>query len=308
MTHLRGSNQLDGPGLGGILHHVIHRLLPLTIDKSAGPDEWRDKLSEKASWFLVVLCGRSSEGRRRVINELVKALSSFSNLDSSSTKSILLPDKRVYAFVDLVYSILSKNSSSSNLPGSGFSPDIAKSMIDGGMIQCLTGILRVIDLDHPDAPKTANLILKALESLTRAANASEKYFKSDETNKKKSTGLNGRSDDQLTAASGDNTVGHNQNISNEQDATDAVQTNKWVKELLKVKDMRIDGEGPLASNPPMELGMDFMREEMDGNVLGQPGAASGLIDVAAEPFEGVNVDDLFGLRRPLGFDRRRQTK
>lgn len=428
MTQLRGSNQPDSPGHGGILHHVIHRLLPLTIDKSAGPDEWRDKLSEKASWFLVVLCGRSSEGRRRVINELVKALSSFSNMDSSSTKSILLPDKRVYAFVDLVYSILSKNSSSSNLPGSGFSPDIAKSMIDGGMIQCLTGILRVIDLDHPDAPKTVNLILKALESLTRAANASEQYFKSDETNKKKSTGLNGRSDDQATAPSADNTVGHNQNVSTEQ-VRDAVRTEQGDQgtsqsegnpdanpNQLVEQDMRIE-EGPVASNPPMELGMDFMREEMDeGNVLhntdqiemtfrvenradddmgdedddmgddgeddedddegededediaedgggmmsladtdvedhddtglgddyndemmdeddddfhenrvievrwrealdgldhlqvlGQPGAASGLIDVAAEPFEGVNVDDLFGLRRPLGFDRRRQT-
>ncbi|KAJ0477367.1 putative HECT domain, armadillo-like helical, HECT, E3 ligase catalytic domain-containing protein [Helianthus annuus] len=47
------------------------------------------------------------------------------------------------------------------------------------------------------------------------------------------------------------------------------------------------------------------REALDG-VLGQPGAESGLIDIAAEPFEGVNVDDLFGLRRPIGFDRRRQ--
>ncbi|GJX83006.1 E3 ubiquitin protein ligase UPL1-like protein [Tanacetum coccineum] len=46
------------------------------------------------------------------------------------------------------------------------------------------------------------------------------------------------------------------------------------------------------------------REALDG-VLGQPGAAdTGLIDIAAEPFEGVNVDDLFGLRRPLAFDRR----
>ncbi|GJV76614.1 E3 ubiquitin protein ligase UPL1-like protein [Tanacetum coccineum] len=48
------------------------------------------------------------------------------------------------------------------------------------------------------------------------------------------------------------------------------------------------------------------REALDG-VLGQPGAAdTGLIDIAAEPFEGVNVDDLFGLRRPLAFDRRRR--
>ncbi|KAM1341199.1 hypothetical protein ACFX2F_005684 [Malus domestica] len=450
MTQLRGSNQTDGLGHGGILHHVIHRLLPRTIDKSAGPDEWRDKLSEKASWFLVVLCGRSSEGRRRVISELVKALSSFSNLGCTSTKSILLPDKSVYAFVDLVYSILSKNSSSSNLPGSGFSPDIAKSMIDGGMIQCLTGILRVIDLDHPDAPKTVNLILKTLESLTRAANASEQYFKSDETSKKKSTGLNGSSDDQVTAPSADTTVGDNQNASSEQGVRDVVQVvqgDQGISESegnpevnliqLVEQDMRIEVEGPIASNPPMELGMDFMREEMDeGNVLHntdqiemsfrvenrtdddmadlendmgddgedddegedmadlendmgddgeddedddegededediaeggggmmsladtdvedhddtglgddyndgmideddddfhenrvievrwrealdgldhlqvleQPGAGSGLIDVAAEPFEGVNVDDLFGLRRPIGFDRRRQT-
>ncbi|KAM1114974.1 hypothetical protein ACFX19_005779 [Malus domestica] len=450
MTQLRGSNQTDGLGHGGILHHVIHRLLPLTIDKSAGPDEWRDKLSEKASWFLVVLCGRSSEGRRRVISELVKALSSFSNLGCTSTKSILLPDKSVYAFVDLVYSILSKNSSSSNLPGSGFSPDIAKSMIDGGMIQCLTGILRVIDLDHPDAPKTVNLILKTLESLTRAANASELYFKSDETSKKKSTGLNGSSDDQVTAPSADTTVGDNQNASSEQGVRDVVQVvqgDQGISESegnpdanliqLVEQDMRIEVEGPIASNPPMELGLDFMREEMDeGNVLHntdqiemsfrvenrtdddmadlendmgddgedddegedmadlendmgddgeddedddegededediaeggggmmsladtdvedhddtglgddyndgmideddddfhenrvievrwrealdgldhlqvleQPGDGSGLIDVAAEPFEGVNVDDLFGLRRPIGFDRRRQT-
>ena len=37
------------------------------------------------------------------------------------------------------------------------------------------------------------------------------------------------------------------------------------------------------------------REALDG-VLGQPGADTGLIDIAAEPFEGVNVDDLFGLK------------
>ncbi|TKY45461.1 E3 ubiquitin-protein ligase UPL2 [Spatholobus suberectus] len=130
------------------------------------------------------LCGRSGEGRKRVTNELVKELMSFSNLESNSMKSSLLPDKRLFTFVDLVYSILSKNSSSGSLPGSGYSPDIAKSMIDGGIIQCLTSILQVVDLDHPDAPKIVNLILKGLEGLTRAANASEQIFKSDGTEKK----------------------------------------------------------------------------------------------------------------------------
>lgn len=430
MSQLRASNQSDSHGNGGILYHVLHRLIPLTIDKSAGPDEWRDKLSEKASWFLVVLSGRSGEGRRRVISELVKALSSFSSSESNSTRSILLPDKKVYAFVDLVYSILSKNSSSSNLPGSGCSPDIAKSMIDGGMVQCLTGILQVIDLDHPDAPKVVNLILKALESLTRAANAREQLFKSDGVSKKKSLGLNGRDDDQVTAPSAARTAEQNQNASNEQEVRNAVENGEQNQGTSQMagshdanlnqsaeQDMRVEVERPSAENPGVELGMDFMREDMvegsvlhntdqiemtfrvenrpdddmgdedddmgdegeddedddegededediaeDGGgmmsladtdvedhddaglgddfndemideddddfhenrvievrwrealdgldhlqVLGQPGAASGLIDVAAETFEGVNVDDLFGLRRPLGFERRRQT-
>ncbi|XP_031286240.1 E3 ubiquitin-protein ligase UPL1 isoform X2 [Pistacia vera] len=429
MCQLRGPNHLDGSGQGGILHHVLHWLLPLSIDKSAGPDEWREKLSEKASWFLVVLCGRSSEGRKRVINELVKALSSLSNLESNSTKSSLLPDKKVFAFVDLAYSILSKNSSSSNLPGPGCSPDIAKSMIDGGMVQCLTSILQVIDLDYPDAAKTVNLILKALESLTRAANASEQVFKSEGGSKKKSVGSNGRHDDQVTAAA--ETIEPNQNRSNQHEVTDAEDTEQQPQGISRSEgnnevnanqsaeqDMGIEVEDATTANPPMELPMDFMREEIDERgvlnntdqiemtfhvenradddmgdedddmgddadddedddegddedediaedgagmmsladtdvddhddtglgdeyndemmdeedddfhedrvievrwrealdgldhlqVLGQPGGASGLIDVAAEPFEGVNVDDLFGLRsRPLGFERRRQT-
>ncbi|XP_057982343.1 E3 ubiquitin-protein ligase UPL1-like isoform X2 [Malania oleifera] len=427
----RGSSQQDGPGHGGILHHVLQRLLPLSIDKTAGPDEWRDKLSEKASWFLVVLCGRSGEGRRRVIHELAKALFSFSNLESNSSKSILLPDKRVFSFVDLLYSILSKNSSSSSPPGSGCSPDIAKSMIDGGMVECLTSILQVIDLDHPDAPKTVNLILKALESLTRAANASEQVFKPDGLNKKKSVSSNGRSGDQVITQSATGTADDNQNGRIQHEHADVAETEQRQPQgtpqsegdhdsntnQAVEQDMRVEVEGTVATNPPMELNIDFMREEMeeggvlhnndqiemtfrvenradddmgdedddmgdDGEdeddddegededediaedgaalmsladtdvedhddaglgdeyhdemvdeedddfhenrvievrwrealdgldhlqVLGPPGAASGLIDVTAEPFEGVNVDDLFGLRRPSGFERRRQT-
>lgn len=430
LCQLRGFNHLESPGHGGILHHVLHRLLPLSTDKNAGPDEWRSKLSEKASWFLVVLCGRSSEGRRRVINELVKALSSFSKSESSSSKSSLFPHKRVLAFADLVYSILSKNSSSGNLPGSGCSPDIAKSMIDGGMVQSLTSILQVIDLDHPEAPKLVNLIVKALESLTRAANASEQVFRSDALTKKKSAVSNGRSDDQTVAMAVVETGEPNQSRSSQREASDAEEVpqqhigtsqnqgdNDDNRNESMEQDMRIDVEETVIANPPLELGMDFMREEIDGGVLnnrnqiemtfrvehradddmgdedddigddgdddeddedgededediapdgaglmaladtdvedhddavlgeeynddmvdeeedddfhenrvievrwrealdgldhlqvlGQPGAAGGLIDVSAEPFEGVNVDDLFGLRRPLGFERRRQT-
>ncbi|KAI3466413.1 hypothetical protein Pfo_023076 [Paulownia fortunei] len=421
----RDFSYLECPGQGGIIHHVLHRLLPLSIDKSAGADEWRDKLSEKASWFLVVMAGRSSEGRRRVVNELVKALSVFVNVESNSSKSSLLPDKKVLAFVDLVYSILSKNSSSGHLPGSGCSPDIAKSMIDGGIVHCLSGILQVIDLDHPDAPKVVNLILKSLESLTRAANSSDQVFSADALNKKKISGPSARSDAQLVGTPASQELQYSENrrcqqavIGNagseaqpqdicQNDGDQNANTNQSTEQ-----EMRIDE--PPTTDPLVDLGVDYMREDMeesgalpnteqiemtfhvenrvdddmndeeddmgddgeddddgededediaeDGTalmsladtdvedhddaglgdeynedmvdeedddfhenrvievrwrealdgldhlqVLGQPGTGGGLIDVSAEPFEGVNVDDFFGIRRSFGFERRRQT-
>ncbi|CAL0306067.1 unnamed protein product [Lupinus luteus] len=418
MGQFRGSNQPSGHS--GIIHHVLHRLLPLSVDKSAGPDDWRSKLSDKASWFLVVLCGRSSEGRKRVTNELVKVLMSFSNLESNSTKNSLLPDKRLFTFIDLVYSILSKNSSAGSLPGSGYSPDIAKSMIDGGIIQCLTSILQVVDLDHPDAPKIVNLILKGLEGLTRAANASEHIIKSDGIEKRRSAGSNDRPDDQIRTSSAAETVRDDQNASSQEahgytmdnahDQGTSQGNHHTDNPNQTVQGMRVEGE---TQNPSMELGVDFMpeeigegavlhnpdqiemtfhvenradddmgdedddmgddgdddeddedgedeeediaedgggmmsladtdvedhddaglgdeyndemideddddfhenrvievrwREALDGldhlQILGQSGTAGGLIDVAAEPFEGVNVDDLFRIQ---SFDRRRQ--
>nr|DAD23683.1 TPA_asm: hypothetical protein HUJ06_025146 [Nelumbo nucifera] len=429
----RVSSQLDGCGHGGILNHILHRLLPLSSDKTTeATDEWRDKLSEKASWFLIVLCGRSAEGRRRVIAEIVRALSSFSNLESGCSKNILLPNKEVVAFADLVNSILSKNSSSSNLPGPGCSPDIAKTMIDVGMVQSLTSILQVIDLDHPDSPKVVNLILKALESLTRVANASEQVFKSDGTNKKKSTGANGRIEDQTTTFLSSEAVEHGRNGDIEQETRDVAGTEQQQPQATSneghndtnpnqsmEQDMRTEAGETMTNNPSMEHRVEFTHEEMeegrvlrntdgvqmtfqvehrndddmgdeddedmgdDGEdddedddedeeedediaeegaalmsladtdvedhddnglgdeynddmideddddfhenrvievrwregldgldhlqVLGRPGTASGLIHVAAEPFQGVNVDDIFGLRRPFGVERRRQT-
>lgn len=429
LSQTRPSNQTNYSTQGGIVHHVLHHLLPITKDKSAGPDDWRDKLSEKASYFLVVLSSRTGEGRRRVIHELVKALSTFSNAESNSSQLNIFPSKEVLTFVDLVYAILSKNSSSGNLPGSGCSPDVTKSMIEGGMLHSLSKILQVIDLDHPDAPKIVNIILKALESLTRAASSNEHLVKSDSLNKKKTTSMGGGSDenviatsDSRAAESGDNrdsrlpVGGASGSVqpSHEifQNETDQHGTVAQAAE----QEMRID-EGCENANASLELGMDFVREDMeeggvlhdreqigmtyhvenqadddmgdeddemgdegeddeeedegeeeDGDigedgtalmsladtdvedhddtglgdeyneemvdeedddfhenrvievrwrealdgldhlqVLGRQGTGGGLIDVAAEPFEGVNVDDLFGLRRTFGFERRRQT-
>lgn len=46
--------------------------------------------------------------------------------------------------------------------------------------------MQVIDLDHPDAPKLVNSILKALEVLTRAASMADRIYGSDGAAPKKS--------------------------------------------------------------------------------------------------------------------------
>ncbi|KAH7660208.1 E3 ubiquitin-protein ligase HUWE1 protein [Dioscorea alata] len=425
---VRGSGQVDGAGHGGIIHHILHQLLPLSSKKNTeNPDEWKVKLSERASWFLVILCGRSTEGRRRVISEIVKAFTSFSSLYCNSSKATLLPDKRVLSLADLVNSILSKNSASNNLPGC--SPDIAKAMIDGGMVQSLSRILQVIDLDHPNAPKFVNLILKALESLTRAANASDQTLKLDGLSKKRSSGAHARTDH---SAAQDIGTEREQTRNYQLEASDAVQgEDQQIQDSPQndrgpdtnpdhsvEQDIQVEREENIAANPAMEHGVEFLRDMDEGgelpnsnevgiafrverrtdddmvdeddedmgedgddddedddeddeddediveegaavmsladtdvedrddhglgdeynddmvddedddfpenrvievrwreglsgldnlSVLRTSGDAGGIIDFAAETFQGVNVDDMFHLRRPLGVDRRRQS-
>nr|XP_010929052.1 E3 ubiquitin-protein ligase UPL1 isoform X2 [Elaeis guineensis] len=273
---VRGSVLTGGPGNGGIVHHILHQVLPLSSERTAETsDEWKDKLSEKASLFLVVLCGRSTEGRRRVISEIVKAFSYILDSEGNSSKSSLLPDKKVLAFANLVNSILSRNLSSSNLPGPGCSPDFAKAMIDGGMVQSLSGILRVIDLDHPDAPKVVNMILKALESLTRAANASDQVLKLDGLGKKRSSGTHGRTVDQTTSEV--DTANHGPNANFQHEATVTVQhAEQQIHESPQNdrghgtnteqsigQDMRVDGEENIATNASVGHVLEYMHEDMD---------------------------------------------
>ncbi|KAG6513969.1 E3 ubiquitin-protein ligase UPL1-like isoform X1 [Zingiber officinale] len=261
--------QLGASGHSALLHHILHHLLPLASEKSSGAsDELNDKLSEKASCFLVVLCGRSTEGRRRLIIEILKTFSSFINEEEDSSKSFLIPDKMILTFVELINSILSRNSSS-NVPGPGCSPDIVKAMIDGGTVRYLSCMLQVIDLDHPNAPKVVNLIVKCLENLTRAANT-DQVLKLDGHTKKMSTlapGAGGQS----TAAT-DN-VHHDQNgnyddmnASRSADLSPNESSHSErshdVRDVSIVQNTRANLENQTI-NPPANDELVFMHEEMD---------------------------------------------
>ncbi|XP_062199173.1 E3 ubiquitin-protein ligase UPL1-like isoform X2 [Phragmites australis] len=277
-TEISQSRSCDqGAGHSGLLHHIFHLLLPLSSSKTADrSDDWLGKLSERASWFLVALCCRSAEGRRRVISEIVKAFCYFIDSASSTSKGSLIPDKKVLAFSELVNSILSRNSQS-NLPVLGCSPDIAKPMIDGRIVQSLSGLLKVIDLDHPDAPKVVNLILKALDSLTRTAYASDQVLMSDRYNKNRLPGSHERTHE------ADETVIHEQSTDTRHHHTDdTIQcTRQQAQELSNFDGHNItDHDQPIeqevgvdlaentsGGNRPMN-GMEFMREEtIEGNVM-----------------------------------------
>lgn len=190
--------ETDLIGHNGLLFHVLHVLLPCNLDTLKENDyQWREKLSEKASWFLVVLCCRSREGRKRVVGEIVRALSADANSEKINLNHVRLPNRKLLSFVDLVTSLLSKHLPG-NMTAPGYFPDMAKTMIDAGMVQALTSTLQVIDLDHPEVPKLVNLILKSLEVLTRAANSGQQVYKTEGSNKQKSLAAVERTQDQTS--------------------------------------------------------------------------------------------------------------
>ncbi|MCO5577516.1 hypothetical protein L7F22_031347 [Adiantum nelumboides] len=162
---------------GGLLHHILHNLLPSTAERvmeKYSDDEWREKLSVKAAYFLLAICIRSAEGRKRVIFEISRALTSAANNMVKEGKFMYQPPSRkAKAFVFLINIILSAHTSN-HAQAPGFSADMAKTMIDAGLGQALTNTLRVVDLDHPEAVKFVNAVLRALEALTRAAATSDR--------------------------------------------------------------------------------------------------------------------------------------
>ncbi|XP_025799931.1 E3 ubiquitin-protein ligase UPL1-like isoform X2 [Panicum hallii] len=277
-TELSQSRSCDqGAGHSGLLHHIFYLLLPLSSVKTADvSDDWTGELSERASCFLVALCCRSAEGRRRVISEIVKAFNYFIDSASSTSRGSLIPDRKVLAFSELVNSILSRNSQS-NLPVLGCSPDIAKPMVDGRMVQSLSGLLKVIDLDHPDAAKVVNLILKALDSLTRTAYASDQVLKSDRYTKNRLPGSH-----EQTHEADDNII-HEQSTDIRHHHTDSIiqSTGQQVQELSHVdgdnnenhgqpaeQEMGVDAVDNNSSGNPSMNGVEFMREEtIQGNVM-----------------------------------------
>jgi hypothetical protein len=100
----------------------------------------------------MAVCVRSGEGRRRVVMEIVRVLGSVSvdteSLDLSTSKGLQPPNKKLRALVDLINSILSSRASAGNAQAPGFSADMAKTLMDSGVVQALTCTLQVWRLNN----------------------------------------------------------------------------------------------------------------------------------------------------------------
>ncbi|MCO5577300.1 hypothetical protein L7F22_031127 [Adiantum nelumboides] len=206
----------EAVGQGGFLHGILHRLVPpaVTAAMEKTPEyELLEKLSSKAGHFLVAVCMRSAEGRKRLFLEIAKALVASSNCPGTSVQQCSQPPSRkMRAFVDLLSTVLSSHTSSGGSQAPGVSTEMAKAMLDTGMVQALTTLLQVIDLDHPDAPKLAGSIAKVLEALTRAASSREQMHSSEP--KRSSAGASQDSDQRLSALDGQPSDAGHQNGNN----------------------------------------------------------------------------------------------
>ncbi|KAK1316020.1 E3 ubiquitin-protein ligase UPL2 [Acorus calamus] len=127
-------------------------------DKKADSD-WRQRLANRASQILVASSVRSSEGRKRIFVEINNVFNDFVGTSSG----VKTPDFVINAFIDLLNDILGARSPS----GSYILAEVSTTCMDVGMVQTLTRTLRVLDLDHPDSPRTATAIVKALDSITK---------------------------------------------------------------------------------------------------------------------------------------------
>ncbi|KAI3685937.1 hypothetical protein L1987_79606 [Smallanthus sonchifolius] len=149
-------------GAGGVFHHILHQFLPYsrTSRKEKKTDvDWRHKLANRASQFLVAACVRSAEARKRIFVEINNVFTDF--VDSSIVSQP--PGINIQAFVDLLSDVLAARSPT----GSSISGEASVSFIDVGLVRSLTLVLQVLDLDHPESLKVASGLIKVLEVVTK---------------------------------------------------------------------------------------------------------------------------------------------
>eukprot|EP00210_Caulerpa_lentillifera_P005107 g4879.t1 len=170
-------SQKDPPILTEMHSSLLKRVLHGHLSWSLKSDLIKPNLSEEASRFLQAVCVRSSEGRRRVLTEIVSVLNWATAMSGKAPKQTNLG----LPFVSVIGNLLTSGSPSkpnnqngggaganqNPPPTTGLTVELIRTMRSVGMVTSLTKSIDLIDIHHPDSPKAINSIIKALEILTR---------------------------------------------------------------------------------------------------------------------------------------------
>ncbi|DBB00800.1 TPA: hypothetical protein ACH3X1_000730 [Trebouxia sp. C0004] len=169
-------------GAGALFKHVMHAHLTHLSE----PSTTLQGLTEQAAFFLLSICIRSAEGRRRIVSEIAHTLNPSDRSEqrpehqSGVRRAASNPYRaqpgfpaphKVKAFVELVSSLLSASISNPSSQDGASPPGLAGEMLrvmkEAGVLKGLTNALKLVDTDHPQAGKSITGILKPLEILTR---------------------------------------------------------------------------------------------------------------------------------------------
>jgi hypothetical protein len=174
LKHAGGGDEKDKDGL---LTHVLYSQLagpaPVSGGLPAGDTGWDG--GERAAYFLLAMCVRSCEARRRVLSEVVKALTrekatgfGEKNCVATSDKPPSLQNhaKKAFtparAFVEFVNSLVKTAGSKAHLAS-----ELQKGMRDTGLLSALCAALDRVDLDDIDASGLVRAMLRPMETLTK---------------------------------------------------------------------------------------------------------------------------------------------
>ncbi|XP_076899559.1 E3 ubiquitin-protein ligase UPL2-like [Bidens hawaiensis] len=244
---------------GGVFHHILHQFLPYSKSskKEKKTDvDWRHKLADRASKFLVAACVRSTEARKRIFGEINNVFTDF----VSSSVVPQPPGDDIQAFVDLLSGVLLARSPT----GSSISSEVSVSFIDVGLIRSLTQLLQVMDLDHPDSLKVAPGLMKVLEVVTK------EHVLAAEAN----------------AGKGDNTIKSLDHTENEQTENIGIESREIEP---ATDDMEHDQENDGSFVPPSED--DYMHETSDNTRVVENGFDSVGITFEIQPDSQESLDE-----------------
>ncbi|KAD4386159.1 hypothetical protein E3N88_26328 [Mikania micrantha] len=250
-------------GAGGVFQHILHQFLPYSRNsrKEKKTDvDWRHRLANLASQFLVAVCVRSVEARKRIFVEINNVFTDF--VDSSVVPQS--PGNVIQAFVDLLSDVLAARSPT----GSSISGEASISFSDVGLVRSLALILRVLDLDHPESLKVVPGIIKVLEVVTK------EHVHAAEVNIRK----------------GDNTTNPPNRIENEQ-TENIGDISRSRESEPATDDMEHDQENDGSFLPPSED--DFMHETSDNTRVVENGFDSVGIrfDIQPDCQESLDEDE-----------------